>query len=89
MLKIGSIRWKGKCRTHPLYNPAHAGEGAIKGGCPRCGKLLDIFQQHTRMIQLMREFAPRDPSAARARRQPTTGTQTLLFDTIETPSSLD
>lgn len=80
MLRIGNIRWKGKCRTHPLYNPAQEGEYAIKGGCPRCKLLLDIFQQHKKMVQMMREFAPRDERPKKAAPE---GTQTLLFDALD------
>ena len=57
MLRVGSIRWKGKCGRHPAYNPED-GEGAIRGGCERCHALLDIFRQHTKLVRAMREFGP-------------------------------
>lgn len=41
MLRI-SIRAKVKCRKHPKFDPAH-GEASIKGGCPACRELLDLW----------------------------------------------
>lgn len=57
MLKLGTLRWKGKCQRHPNFHPDE-GEGAIKGGCQRCYTLWQIYQQHQRLIRLMREFGP-------------------------------
>ena len=45
MLKLGHVRFRGKCPKHPGYDP-HEGIGAIKGGCPRCERLFYIFKQH-------------------------------------------
>jgi hypothetical protein len=41
MLKI-SIRATAKCRRHPNFNPMH-GEAAIKGGCPACREIMDLW----------------------------------------------
>jgi hypothetical protein len=60
MLKIGSVRWKGKCAKHPVYNPEDDGLGGIRGGCRRCEMLLDIWTHHSKMVRLMREFGTRD-----------------------------
>jgi hypothetical protein len=60
MLKIGSVRWKGRCARHRTYNPAIDGLGGIRGGCRRCELLLDIYTQHTKLVALMREFGTRD-----------------------------
>ena len=57
MLKLGCIRFRGKCSKHPHFDP-HDGRGAIKGGCQTCEKLLDILAFHTRMLARMREFSP-------------------------------
>jgi hypothetical protein len=76
MLKLGTLRWKGRCKRHPRYDPAD-GEGAIKGGCERCRQLLEIYVQHKRLVALMRAFGPaRDQKDSR-----TTGDdrQQLLF----------
>lgn len=58
MLKIGTLRWKGRCKRHPKYNPAYDGEAAIKGGCRHCIELLEIHLQHVKLQQMMREFGP-------------------------------
>ena len=66
MLKIGSIRWKGRCHKHPGYSPEEDGLGGIRGGCKRCELLLDIYMQHATLVRLMREFGSR----ADVRRRP-------------------
>jgi hypothetical protein len=66
MLKLGTLRWKGRCKRHPRYDPAD-GEGAIKGGCERCRQLLEIHLQHKRLVAMIRAFGP-----ARDQKQPST-----------------
>jgi hypothetical protein len=58
MLRIGSVRWRGKCSKHPGFDPYFDGRGAIRGGCERCSLLADIQEQHTKMLATMRRFAP-------------------------------
>jgi len=58
MLKIGVVRWRGKCSRHPSFDPCSDGPGAIKGGCTRCASLVEIYDLHRRMVSLMRGFAP-------------------------------
>ncbi len=58
MLKIGTVRWRGKCSKHPMFDPYTDGRGAVKGGCPRCNALADIHECHQRMVSLMRGFSP-------------------------------
>lgn len=65
MLKIGSIRWKGRCGKHPSYSPDADGLGGIRGGCKRCEMLLDIYNQHSSLVRLMREFGTRPESGAK------------------------
>lgn len=57
MLKVGTLRWKGRCGRHPKYDP-NDGEGAIRGACARCFALLEIHRQHRRLLDLMRAFGP-------------------------------
>jgi hypothetical protein len=64
MLKLGTLRWKGKCSRHPAYDPAD-GEAAIRGGCARCYALLDIHVQHRRLIELIRAYGPIRERAAK------------------------
>jgi hypothetical protein len=58
MLKIGSVRWRGKCPRHPRFDPGLDGRGGVRGGCEKCLLLADIHEHHTRMVGMMRRFAP-------------------------------
>ena len=65
MLKIGVVRWRGKCSRHPSFDPYTDGVGAVKGGCAKCAALLEIYDCHQRMVSLMRGFAPPAPRKKR------------------------
>jgi hypothetical protein len=58
MLKIGSVKWRGRCAKHPKYDPAEGGLGAVRGNCIRCNQLVDIYDQHQKLLRLMRTFQP-------------------------------
>jgi hypothetical protein len=58
MLKIEAAKWYGKCPRHPMFDPQADGIGALKGGCPQCLELQEIFESHQRTLRLMRAFAP-------------------------------
>ena len=58
MLKIGSIRWKGRCSKHARYNPEEVGEGGVVGGCNRCLQLLEIYNSHKKTLGLLKIFGP-------------------------------
>jgi hypothetical protein len=60
MVRVGSVRWQGRCAKHPRYNPAIDGPGGIRGGCRRCELLLEIWTQHSKLVRLMREFGTRE-----------------------------
>jgi hypothetical protein len=62
MLKLGSIKWRGKCTKHPDYDPYLGDRETIEGGCDRCGLLAEIHQRHTELLALMKRFTP--PAAA-------------------------
>ncbi len=82
MLKLGTLRWKGRCSRHPRYDPGE-GEGAIRGGCDRCRALLEIYDQHQRLLKLMRSFGPiRDRGV---RKEPDADRQRSLFDDLAAP----
>jgi len=68
MLKLGTLRWKGKCARHPSYDPVD-GEAAIRGACEKCYLLLDIYVQHRRLLELMRTFGPPRERAAKQTRE--------------------
>lgn len=66
MVKIGSVRWHGKCSKHPRYDPETDGLGGIRGGCKRCEMLLEIWTHHASLVRLMREFGSREISKTQA-----------------------
>jgi len=70
VLKIANIKWKGRCATHPMYDPRDDGEGGVRGGCRRCYALLDIYKQHSALLAALREFGTNSerkrPEPARA-----------------------
>lgn len=57
-MKIRSRRFDGRCSRHKRYNPAVDGPGAIKGGCPRCTLLFEIWEASLRLNKLIRKFDP-------------------------------
>jgi len=57
-LKIRARKFDGRCSRHKRYNPAVDGRGAIKGGCPRCNLLLEIWEASLKLNQLIRRFDP-------------------------------
>ena len=60
MLKIGVVRWKGRCSKHPRYSPEIDGQGGVVGGCQRCSMLLDIHTHHSRLVRAIRDFGSRN-----------------------------
>jgi hypothetical protein len=79
MLRLGTVRFRAKCPRHPRYNPAIEGEGAIKGGCPKCQLLLEIFHAHRQMVMLMRQM--KDTSQKQRAARVDSDTQMDLFAT--------
>ena len=82
MLKLGSVRWKGRCGRHPGYTPELDGLGGIRGGCKRCEMLLEIWDTHQRLVRLLREFGTRadDPARKPAVDDAVDGRQMSLLD---------
>ncbi len=67
-MKIRTRRFSGRCARHKGYNPAVDGRGAIKGNCPRCNLLADIWETSLRLNGLIRKFDPNhDDTQARRR----------------------
>lgn len=77
MLKIGNVRWRGKCPRHPGFDPCLDGRGGIRGGCEKCTALADIYNHHVQMLSLMRKFAPQQK--VRAKVDPLAQHQATLF----------
>jgi hypothetical protein len=57
-LKIRSRKFDGRCSKHKRYNPPVDGPGAIKGGCPRCTLLFEIWEASLTLNKLIRRFDP-------------------------------
>ena len=57
-VKIRARKFDGRCAKHKRYNPAVDGPGAIRGACPRCTLLYEIWEGSLRLNQLIRRFAP-------------------------------
>jgi hypothetical protein len=77
VLKIGVVRWRGKCSRHPRFDPFTDGAGAIKAGCEKCAALLEIHSCHQRMMTLMRNFTP--PAERKMPARPLDDAQASLF----------
>lgn len=77
MLKIGTVRWRGKCSRHPMFDPLE-GRGAVRGGCERCLSLIEILETHQKMMALMRTFAP--PPEKKRKPEPLSSRQIGLFE---------
>ncbi len=58
-MKIRSRKFDGRCAKHKRFNPAVDGRGGIKGGCPRCDLLQEIWETSLKLNQLIRKFDPR------------------------------
>ena len=80
MLKIGSIRWKGRCLKHAGYNPEIDGLGGIRGGCKRCEMLLEIYTHHASLVRLLREFGTRPEGEPSVPENAEPGRQLSLLD---------
>jgi hypothetical protein len=54
MVKLGTVRFKGRCGRHPGFDPRD-GLGGIRGGCRRCQLLLEIHESHAHLVELIRK----------------------------------
>jgi hypothetical protein len=79
MLKIGTVRWRGKCSRHPSFDPEAHRIGAIID-CSFCQDLRAILESHQHTLQLMRTFAPTRSPKRRKRIDPDAARQKDLFD---------
>jgi hypothetical protein len=57
-LKIRARKFEGRCSRHKRYSPAVDGQGGIRGACPRCNLLFDIWEASLKLNQLIRRFDP-------------------------------
>ena len=80
MLKIGLVKWRGKCSRHPMFDPFEGGRGGVKGGCPRCTALVEICEMHQKMLSLMKTFSP--PVDRKRRKADAPDLQIGLFEEV-------
>jgi hypothetical protein len=66
-VKIRSRKFDGRCSKHKRYNPAVDGLGGVKGGCPRCGLLFEIWETSLQLNKLIRKFNPNHDDVERAK----------------------
>ena len=64
-MKIRSRKFDGRCARHKRYNPAVEGGGGIKGACPRCTLLFEIWESSLKLNQLIRRFDPNHDDVAK------------------------
>ena len=57
-MKIRSRKFDGRCAKHRQFHPPTDGRGAIRGACPRCHLLFDIWEASLKLNQLIRKFDP-------------------------------
>ncbi|MGP8245581.1 MAG: hypothetical protein ACLQVN_13810 [Bryobacteraceae bacterium] len=57
-MKIRSRKFDGRCARHKRYNPAIDGLGGVKGGCPRCTLMFEIWEASLRINRLIRRWDP-------------------------------
>jgi hypothetical protein len=84
-LKIRARKFDGRCARHKRYNPAVDGRGAIRGNCPRCNLLFEIWDASLRLNGLIRKFDPNHddlekPRAAKPEFQPDPRQMSLIAD---------
>ncbi len=78
MLKIGTVKWRGKCSKHPGFDPVTDGPSAVRGNCVKCSQLCEIYEHHQKALRLMRSFQPILDKQKRAQ-APTSEVQQDLF----------
>lgn len=66
-MKIRSRKFNGRCSRHKGYHPPVDGLGGIRGACPRCHLLFEIWEASLRLNQLIRKFDPAHDDAERPR----------------------
>jgi hypothetical protein len=59
VLRIRTRRFAGRCARHKRYNPAVDGRGGIRGACPRCALLAEIWETSLALNKLIRRFDPK------------------------------
>ena len=84
-VKLRSRKFEGRCARHKRYNPAIDGRGGIRGGCPRCQLLCDIWDAGLHLNQLIRKFDPQHDDLEKPKEQ--TGPDPRQLSLIESASA--
>jgi hypothetical protein len=58
-VKIRARKFDGRCARHKAYSPAVDGLGGIRGGCPRCSLMFEIWEASLHLNKLIRNFDPK------------------------------
>jgi hypothetical protein len=69
-VKIRARKFDGRCSRHKRYNPAVDGPGAIRGACPRCTLMFEIWEASLHLNQLIRSFNPNHDDLKRVEKVP-------------------
>jgi hypothetical protein len=80
MLKLRIMKWNGKCRKHPKFDPEKEGRGAIKGGCVPCAVLCDINDIAHNLKRAVNDARSQFPATRERKQKPPTEIQIGLFD---------
>lgn len=80
MLKIGTVKWRGKCTKHPGFDPVVDGPSAVRGNCLKCIQLCEIYDYHQKALRLMRSFQPVLDKQKRHETEPAEFQQNLFAD---------
>jgi hypothetical protein len=89
MLKLRIMRWNGKCRKHPAFDPAKDGRGAVKGGCKACEALCDINDIAERLKRAITDARPQFPQTReRKRKEPEQPHQYTIEDLLMAPGNI-
>ena len=78
MLRIRAVSINLKCSRHPRFRPED-GPGAVKGACPRCSRLLAIFEAHRALMSLVTRTPYRDTDTPTPTAPAPESRQTSLF----------
>jgi hypothetical protein len=57
-VKIRSRKFDGRCMKHKGYHPPVDGLGGVRGACPRCTLLFEIWEASLHLNRLIRRFDP-------------------------------
>jgi hypothetical protein len=69
-VKIRARKFDGRCARHKKYNPPVDGLGAIRGACPRCSLMFEIWEASLHLNALIRRFDPKHDDLKRRVEKP-------------------